>query len=262
MSHSKRVQKQDLDWINDGLLKIDDIEFIVSFGKELYEEESKRGSFVVGKSRQMVEDYLEIELDHPVGHIVDLGIYKGGSAVLYQKIFDPKTLIALDLEKSPVPALDKYIEQHNLKNTIKIYYGVDQSDSETLSGIIKSDLGTNPIDIVFDDASHRLHETRESFNILFPYLVAGGMYIIEDWAWAHWEGDEWQTDGGLFPEEAPLSNLIFEITMLAASRPRLIESIIIKATHIIVKKGSGTCIPGQFDISKSYFNRGKKATLL
>ena len=249
-------------WIDDNNLKVGDINFYVSFGQEMREEESRQGTFVLGKSRQIVEDFQNINLDHPIERIVDLGIYKGGSVVLYQKLFNPKTIIAIEWNKKPVSILDEYITINNLADTVKVYYGIDQSDSKKLSKIVQLELGSKSIDLVIDDASHRLRESRASFNILFPHVAAGGIYVIEDWAWAHWNGDQWQKNGGLFPYEAPLSNLIFEFTMLAASRPDLIESISITANYVKVKKGKGSCSSDDFNITDNYFNRGKKATLL
>ena len=39
------------------------------------------------------------------------------------------------------------------------------------------------LDLVIDDASHLYTETKKSFEILFPLLKAGGLYVIEDWSW-------------------------------------------------------------------------------
>jgi hypothetical protein len=43
-----------------------------------------------------------------------------------------------------------------------------------------------PLDLVIDDASHIYGPTKASFQALFPLLRPGGLYLIEDWAWAHW----------------------------------------------------------------------------
>ena len=41
------------------------------------------------------------------------------------------------------------------------------------------------LDLVVDDASHTYEETKASFEFLFPLLRPGGIYVIEDWSWAH-----------------------------------------------------------------------------
>ena len=45
------------------------------------------------------------------------------------------------------------------------------------------------LDLVIDDASHLLPETTASFNVLFPRLRAGGLFVIEDWSWQHYRDD-------------------------------------------------------------------------
>ena len=46
-----------------------------------------------------------------------------------------------------------------------------------------------PVDLVIDDASHRYPETVASFEVLFPRLRTGGLYVIEDWTAEHRLGD-------------------------------------------------------------------------
>ena len=48
-----------------------------------------------------------------------------------------------------------------------------------------TELGGRLIDLVIDDASHRLAETRSSFESLFPHVRPGGLFIIEDWRCDH-----------------------------------------------------------------------------
>ena len=46
------------------------------------------------------------------------------------------------------------------------------------------------IDVVLDDGSHVGRHQRASFDVLFPLLSDGGIYIIEDVCtsyWPHWE---------------------------------------------------------------------------
>jgi hypothetical protein len=46
------------------------------------------------------------------------------------------------------------------------------------------------IDVVLDDGSHIARHQRVSFDVLFPLLADGGMYIIEDMHTAYWSGFE------------------------------------------------------------------------
>jgi hypothetical protein len=49
------------------------------------------------------------------------------------------------------------------------------------------------VDVVLDDGSHIATHQRASFDVLFPLLAEGGLYMIEDVHTAYWPGFE----GGL-----------------------------------------------------------------
>ena len=53
-----------------------------------------------------------------------------------------------------------------------------------------------------DDASHFYFESRATLNLALPYMRPDGLYVIEDWGWAHWPGDVWQK-GGAIPLAKP-----------------------------------------------------------
>ena len=266
---TKEVDKssimREMHWENDNLLRVDDVTFLVEYGQNLYATSSlEENKFVLGKARPQLEILERLAYDKPVRRICDLGIYKGGSVVFYHKVFDPEKIIAFELKKEPVEQLDAYIRKNGLEQAIRVFYGVDQSDPEAVQRILQTEMSGQHFDMVVDDASHLLNQTRASFNMIFPYLAPGGYYIIEDWGWAHWNNEEWQKDGGVWPNEPPLSNLIFELTMLLASRADLIESIFLLPAYAVIKKGKWprSCEPGSFDLSSTYKNRGKKVKLL
>lgn len=260
--HAEIPKRPALNWEDESILKIDDVSFIVDYGQRMLKEESQGQTFVLGKAKQQLEVIQELQFEKPIQSIFDLGIYKGGSVMFYYKFFNPKKLVAIELKLRPVEALENYIRKYQLDDVIRPYYGVDQSDKNALYDIIRNEMLGQPIDMIVDDASHLLHETRASFNTLFPYLSAGGYYIIEDWGWAHWLGDRWQKDGGYWENKPPLTNLIFELIMFSASRPDLVESVFVMHAYVVIRKGHGVCERGVFDISASYANRGKPVRFL
>lgn len=121
-------------------------------------------------------------------------------------------------------------------------------------------MGGEPIDIVIDDASHALALTRASFNLAFPYLKAGGLYIIEDWGWAHWKNPIWQTQ--LWTDQPALSNLVFELVMACTSSRETIARIDVSPYFVAIRKGPAAVDPATFDLASLYVARGKHLTLI
>jgi hypothetical protein len=118
-------------------------------------------------------------------NIVELGISQGGSTALASILTDPRKLVAVELEPEPVEPLEAFLRRTGRDTTTRTYYGVDQSDRSRLTEILDAEFGDEPIDLVIDDASHLLEPTRASFEVLFPRLRPGGLFVIEDWNWQH-----------------------------------------------------------------------------
>ena len=118
-------------------------------------------------------------------NFVELGIASGGSAALTALVAPPRKLVAVDLKANRVEALDELIAERGLRERVLLHYGVDQADRERLASILDDEFGDEPLGLVIDDASHRLEETRASFETLFPRLRPGGLFVIEDWNAEH-----------------------------------------------------------------------------
>jgi hypothetical protein len=83
------------------------------------------------------------------------------------------------------PYFTSWRRENQLEDTVRTYWGVDQADREQLTAIVDREFGDEPLDLVIDDASHLYAPTKASFEVLFPRLRPGGLYIIEDWATDH-----------------------------------------------------------------------------
>jgi hypothetical protein len=80
--------------------------------------------------------------------------------------------------------------------------------------------------------------SKASLNILLPRLRRGGLYVIEDWGWAHWPDDYWQgSTHQMIDEETPLSKLILELAMVVASCPSLISEMMIRPGNVYLRRG-------------------------
>ena len=251
-----------LPWVNDDLLDYGHVQIELCVPPALYERQSTPGHFILGKSRGMVESMVRALGDKPVERVVDVGVYKGGSIVLLYEAWRPRRLVGIDFNPAMPPALPEYCRAPERKDAIGIYLGVNQSDQQRLAEICAAEFD-GPIDLVIDDASHFYHETRETFRALFPRVREGGLYVIEDWGWAHWEGEHWQKDrgGDYFRDKLPLSNLLIELMLLCASAPGLVRRVAFDSTVIYVERGADAVKPG-FDPREVYLNRGDPVTLL
>ena len=69
-------------------------------------------------------------------------------------------------------------------NETQIYVRTgDQSDPVFLNGLVQK---FGPPDIVLDDGSHRMEHVNASFDVLFPQMSPGGVYLVEDLNTAYW----------------------------------------------------------------------------
>ena len=137
------------------------------------------------KTRELVERYVALCEAAQPKRIVELGINRGGSTAMLSELARPERLVAVELAAEAAPLLAAYIAEHELGDVVRPYYGVDQADRARLIEIMDDELGDAAIDLVVDDASHLYEPSRASFEVLFPRLRPGGIYVLEDWSWQH-----------------------------------------------------------------------------
>jgi hypothetical protein len=85
--------------------------------------------------------------------------------------------------------LDIFDKSALQENRIRTFKG-SQVDKDFLNEVIKE---IGEIDIIIDDGSHINEHVIETFNLLFPKLKDGGVYVIEDTQTSYWE--EYGGDG-------------------------------------------------------------------
>jgi SAM-dependent methyltransferase len=243
-------------WTGKDTFRIGHTEFLLS-NDSTYSIESTRHRFVLLKNIYQL-DFFARHAPAKVDNIVDLGIYRGGSIALYNALFSPKRIVGVDLIDKRVSALDKYVSTHSLTDRIKLYYGTDQGDHAALSMIMGDNFGEEALDLVIDDASHMYQHTKASFNELFPRLRPGGVYVIEDWGWAHWDNPYYQGSHHIFSdEETPLSKFVLELVMVNASRPGFIDEIHVRPANVYLVRGREAVPPG-IDIASTYLSSGRQ----
>jgi predicted O-methyltransferase YrrM len=235
-------------WRDENVLEIDGVQFVAHGATNRFT--STRDKFCLVKRPDLVAAYLGLLDELRPATIVDIGVYQGGSCALMALAADPEMLVAVELSEERVRAIDDLVADRGLGERFHVHYGVDQADGFALRELVDGHLADRSLDLVVDDASHLVGPTRASFNALFPRLRPGGVYIIEDWSWAH------IGYGTHRPAHTPLTVLVFEITMAVPSRPGLIAELRIDRDWALVVRGEAELEAG-FDISACYSERGR-----
>lgn len=104
--------------------------------------------------------------------ILEIGIYKGASLQVLREYFPNAQIWAIDIDSKSVELVDWLA----IEPSVTTIQG-DQSDKDFLTSLAKEVGG---FDIIIDDGSHRIDHQRISFDVLWPFLSVGGIYVIED----------------------------------------------------------------------------------
>jgi predicted O-methyltransferase YrrM len=263
-------------FVDDSRFRIGDVDFHLSFqtGKDVA---SPDGFLSVMKTRVQIERYLRLcaELDPKI--IVEVGIKRGGGTAFLHALNQPRLLVAIELTPEPAPALSAYIADRGLSSVVKPHYGVNQADRDGVAAIMAKELDGRLIDLVIDDASHLLDESRVTFETLFGLVRPGGIYVIEDWNAHHLVAETMiKVDADVnHPRHAqmhhalnqaliskPVSDdprlvrLPLELVLARASRRDIIREVTVMDNWVLVRRGDEPIEPGSFrlaDLAKDYF---------
>jgi uncharacterized protein (UPF0248 family) len=115
-----------------------------------------------------IYDFYLKEFYEKNGAILEIGIFKGASLNMYLELFKNAYVYGIDIN----------CEENNERYNI---FKGDQSNELQLNNIKQNIINENKnIFYINDDGSHIPEHQLLSFNVLFPLLVPGGIYIIED----------------------------------------------------------------------------------
>lgn len=223
---------------------------------------SQPDRFGVRKSAWMIERYLELADEFAGGDVVELGIDQGSSTAMLALALKPRMLAAFDLTAERLPQLDDFVAAHGLADSVHLGWGLDQSDRTALLEQLEHCFQDRPLDLVIDDASHLLHPTAASFDVLFPRLRPGGLFIIEDWSHEHALDREIARafrDGGADLDTAharlsealtaettapvPLSRLLVQLLVATAYVPDVVSDIRVREDWCEVRRGAAQIEP-------------------
>jgi Methyltransferase domain len=216
---------------------------------------------VVQKPRWMIDRYSELQDEFTGANVVELGLFDGGSTVLLSAMFSPRKLLAVELSTQPLHQLDDHIASRRLEDRITQVLGVDQSDEDAVARLVRDCFGDDAIDLVIDDASHLYGPTCASFDLLFPLLRPGGLFIIEDWSHEHEleqgllhlieEGKltvaQLESLGTVTDAPIPLGQLALELVAIAASGSGIVRDLRVQRGWLEIRRGDADLRAGTFD---------------
>ncbi len=210
-----------------------------------------RGLLRLMKSRGMIERYVDLLEEVRPRNVLELGIYQGGSTAFLAHLLHPDRLVALDITPTRVAELDRFVEDHGLRDVVRLHYGTDQTDVAALERILDEDFGDTPPDLVIDDASHLLDLTRSTFEILFPRLRPGGTYVIEDWGFGLFTFSRAATTPSL-------SVLVYELMLTMPFAPGMIADITVNEHWAAIRKGGTPVPPAPWSVSETCSAYGRR----
>jgi hypothetical protein len=119
-------------------------------------------------------------------NIIEIGIGRGISLTLWLNYFTRARIIGVDINQN----CKKYERER-----VVVEIG-SQNDEAFLQRLCK----TYPPTIIIDDGSHRADHIIYTFERMFPSLLSGGLYIIEDLAFHYWPDCYCLVEGVKAPE--------------------------------------------------------------
>jgi SAM-dependent methyltransferase len=252
---------RDVTWPGAERCAVGDIEF-QTLPEDILDSDRKGGfsmkgaDFLLLKVRPLVQRYIDLVQELEPRSIFELGIFEGGSTAFLYELAQPQRMVAVDQQEPKNPALREHIARHGLSDRLRMHADVDQADRGRLVALVQDAFGDEPLDLVIDDCSHLYEPTRASFNEIFPRLRPGGVYMIEDWPWAHTAVGSEHPEG-MWPDETPLSRLVFELVLALPSLPGLITGIDVDRYVVTVRRGPAEVDRAGFDIAAASNPRGR-----
>lgn len=184
---------------------------IRSVSSDFHAHKTTRDQIVVLKPGSMIQEYGALAGDPK--RIVEVGIFEGGSALLLADMFPEARILGIDHARGN-PAIGYHAHRLGFAERIKLHFGVSQDDADRIPDLLRTMFGGDSPDFILDDASHIYGYSTRCFDILFPRLAVGGLYVIEDWGWHYWPG--YEPHPAFMQEGIPLSDMVHELVAATA----------------------------------------------
>ena len=244
---------QRLQWLDETSLQCDGVTLRLMPGMSI--DVSTDDVISLFKDSDFVHNYMRCLAGHKFRNMVEIGVKHGGSAIFFWHLLALEKLSCIELNES-APVLSRYIDRHKLGDGIHTHFGVDQADKERLQSIFARDFAGELIDLVVDDASHIYTPSLASFEVTFPLIRPGGLYILEDWRASLLSVQQAKSA----ESEPPLHDLVHEILHFATVNPHIIPSVRCYKQFVIVERGEGALPSDNFSLAKisEYFTPAQR----
>ena len=190
------------------------------------------------KNRAFVESlmgFFRLRPEFQPQRILEMGIWEGGSVAFWNQVFRPLRHVAFDLaQREDSPEFRTWASRRAEPGSVETIWGVDQSDRSVVLDLARGKLRGAP-DLIIDDAAHILECLQPAFETLFPLLRPGGIYLIEDWSWAHRAGA--QDDDHFWRPYGDPTRLIFELVEAVATSGDIVASVHLDPDWVAIERG-------------------------
>jgi len=249
-----------LTWISPSEFKLDGLFFTCDFISHLNHTTDEQ-NIIIAKSRGLIDSlYKHLSVIKPQT-MLEIGIAQAGSAFLYTSLFNLSKYVGVDIRREDDKVLTLLREKYG-PDRVKLYYQTSQIDKARIAQICNDEFG-GLCDAVIDDGSHQYELSVQTVEVALPHLRPGGLYVVEDWGWAHWPGDKWQDKKKGYNIGKPaLSNLVFELIMLCASRPDILSHVVIEKGLAAFQRGSSELNWQTFKLKESYLTQSRRFRML
>ena len=122
--------------------------------------------------------------------ILEVGVYKGGFLEWLVANFPKARVFGIDL---------RTVEVAGAKTMT-----IDQND---VAGLEAFSLENGPFDVVIEDGAHRVKESKNTFEAIWPHVSKGGLYVVEDWVAGIWS----KRDPGRFGFAEGMDDFVFDL---------------------------------------------------
>lgn len=231
----------------------------------------QRGSgdaITLKKPSWMLDRYRELAAEFAEPNLVEVGLWDGGSTAFLAATFRPRSLVGVELDTTPLVALDRFLADSPLRSRVHAYTGVDQADRARLLELVDAHVD-GPLDLVIDDASHLLEPSTVTFDCLFPRLRPGGLFVIEDWSHDHQlafgiqqaidRGDitaEQLAARGTTVPDSPQSRLVIDCLLATAHDDGVVAEVRARHGFAEIRRGSAP-VPDGFSIRQHIGHMGR-----